>query len=175
MVAPAPRGSLTHHFSGCPTLATFLFLWLGWDRTDPSIRAVILSGDREAIGVEGSAVAFRAFNPRRERCPTLAVFLFLRLGWDRTNPSIRAVILSGDREAIGVEGSAVAFRAFNPTRERVPHPHRVLVFAAVLGIAQCDVNTPENRPRRGQGCEPRTNSRQRMQSWVSRKMRSAAP
>jgi hypothetical protein len=47
--------------------------------------AVILSNRSEAQGVEEPAFALPPLSARKHGCPTLAAFLFLRLGWASTN------------------------------------------------------------------------------------------
>jgi hypothetical protein len=54
----APSGHRVFIFAGCPTLAAYLFLRLGWETN-------ALNQPRSPAG-----------------CPTLAAYLFLRLGWE---------------------------------------------------------------------------------------------
>ena len=57
---------------GCPTLATSLYLWLGWETMNTHLRA---------------------FHPEpayEPGCPTLATPLYLWLGWETMNTHLRA-------------------------------------------------------------------------------------
>jgi hypothetical protein len=75
------------------------------------------------MGGKPQTFGVRAFPPLRQKkagCPTLAAFLFLRLGWDATLPN-QPVILS-EAHSSGVEGPAFALRYAPSPSTRPPIP-----------------------------------------------------
>jgi hypothetical protein len=64
--------------NGCPTLAAFLSLRLGWETKKASGNSI-----QENLGAPGPS--HLGTGDAVAGCPTLAAFLSLRLGWETTN------------------------------------------------------------------------------------------